>query len=296
MLRLGVATAAETHERMVAPLAERDIQTVAIDASERPIPLDEPPAEIDVGFVFPPRLMEGGVIDALVEVPWVNGREALLRSRNKAEAIARLDRAGVPTPTTVLVSNPVSEDELVDVYNRFDPPVVIKPNSTTRGTGVARAGDLDTFLGICDYLDLIHEFPATGDRSFVVQEYFADAADYRAMVLDGQYVGAVERSLPPAARESGQWKHNVHRGATATSVTLNNRQRSLVERAARRLAIPLVGVDLLETDERTVVSETNARPTIDVAKKYETGFWDELAALVRRTAEGEKDANSGPLD
>ncbi len=39
------------------------------------------------------------------------------------------------------------------------------------------------------------------------------------------------------------------------------------------------------TEDRAVVNETNARPTIDSATKYEDGFWDDLAALIRQTAE-----------
>ena len=52
------------------------------------------------------------------------------------------------------------------------------------------------------------------------------------------------------------------------------------------LDIDYLGVDLLVTDDRAVVNETNARPTIDSATKYEDGFWDTLAALIRATADG----------
>jgi len=218
-------------------------------------------------------------------VPWVNDREAVLRSRNKAGTLARLDRAGLPAPETVLVSNPVDESDLVAVYERLDPPVVIKPNSTTRGVGVAKATDLDSFLGVVDYLDLVHDFQATGDRSFLVQEYLPVATDYRVMVLDGEYVGAVERRLPEAAVAAGQWKHNVHRGAEAAPVDLAPELRELAERAAAALDIPFLGVDLLVADDRAVVNETNARPTIDDSEKYEAGFWDSLAKLVRETAD-----------
>jgi len=34
-----------------------------------------------------------------------------------------------------------------------------------------------------------------------------------------------------------------------------------------------------------VVNETNARPTIDSATKYDDGFWDDVAELIRRTAD-----------
>jgi ribosomal protein S6--L-glutamate ligase len=284
MLRLAVATDAETYERMQAPLRERGIAVEYVAASERRLALDDPPANVDVGFVFPPRLMEGGVVDALLDVPWVNDREAILRSRNKAETLARLGAAGLPVPETTLVSNPIEEADLVAAFERFDPPVVVKPNSTTRGTGVAKAHDLDSFLGICDYLDLVHDYRATGDRSFLVQEFLPDARDYRAMVLDGTYVGGVERRLPDDALAAGQWKHNVHRGAEATGVDLPAAQRDLAERAAAALGISFLGVDLLVTDDRAVVCETNARPTIDAASKYEPGFWDALARLVRETA------------
>jgi len=286
MLRLAVTTRAETYERMAEGLAERSITVEHVPTAERTLTPGTDLGEFDIGFVFPPRLAEGGVADALLGVPWVNGREEVLRSRHKGETLARLSQVGVPTPETVIVSNPVEEATLRETFRQFDPPVVVKPNATTRGVGVAKAVDLDSFLGVCDYLDLVHDYRATGDRSFLVQEYIEGARDYRAMVVDGACVGAVERRLPdresePAVDGPERWKHNVHRGATASAVELSADLRELAEAAATALDIPWLGVDLLVTDDRAVVNETNARPTIDVAEKYETGFWDDLASLVR---------------
>jgi ribosomal protein S6--L-glutamate ligase len=285
MLRLAVATNAETLSRIREPLSDRGIEAVHVPTRERAQPLDEPPVEepFDAGFVYPPRLMEGGVADAKLEVPWVNDREAVLRSRNKAGALARLGTADVPTPASVYVSNPVAESELVAAFERFEPPVVVKPNSTTRGVGVAKAHDLDSFLGISDYLELVHDYRATADRSFLVQEYLAGVRDYRAMVVEGEYVGAVERRLPGSERSGGRWKHNVHRGAEAEGVELPPDLRRLAEDAAAALEVDWLGVDLLVTDDRAVVNETNARPTVDAATKYEPGFHDRLAGLVRDT-------------
>jgi ribosomal protein S6--L-glutamate ligase len=286
MLRLAVATDAETYERMGDPLGERGIEAEHVPTAERTVPIDADLGEFDVGFVFPPRLAEGGVASELLGVPWVNGREAILRSRHKGEALARLSRAGLPVPETVVVSDPVDDADLAAAFERFDPPVVVKPNAVTRGIGVAKAQDLDSFLGVCDYLDLVHDYRATGDRSFLVQEYLPEAQDYRAMALDSEYVGAVERRLPEDAIAAGQWKHNVHRGAEATGVDLPAELRDLAERAAEAMEIPFLGVDLLVSGDRAVVNETNARPTIDAATKYEPGFWDDLAALIRASADG----------
>ena len=286
MLNLAVAYRQETFERIRSPLAERGIRVRHVPSEKRTFDLETPPwtpDEFDVGFVYPSRMMEGGVVDGLLSVPWVNGREAVLTSRNKGGVIARLGRAGIPVPKTVVVSNPVGERELRKVFEKFDSPVVVKPNSTTRGTGIAKVADLDSFLGVVDYLNLVHDYPATGDKSFLVQEYLPNAVDYRAMVIDGEYVGAVERRLPDEALSAGRWKHNVHRGAEARGISLPDEYRKIAERTAKTLEIPFCGVDLLALDNRVVVNETNARPTIDEETKYENRLYDRLAELVRTT-------------
>jgi len=279
VLSLAVATNAETLDRIRGPLADRGIDASYLDYRERTLSLSEPPFspdDFDVGLVYPGRLMEGGVADALIDVPWVNDRDAVLTSRNKANVLAELGRAGVPVPDSVLVSNPVSESEAASAFERFDPPVVVKPNSATRGVGVTRVSDADSFLGVTDYLDLVHDYETTADKSYLVQEFLPDARDYRVMVLDGEYAGAVER------RADAGWKHNVHRGATATGVRPPQRVRELAERTADVLDIPFLGVDVLVNEDRAVVNETNARPTVDSETKYEDDFYDRLAELIER--------------
>ena len=296
MLRLAVTTNAETFARVREPLADRGIDAAHLQAKERAIPLtdsavaataeadDDTAAAFDVGLVYPGRLMEGAAITAGLEIPWVNDREAVLTSRNKSGVLAALDAADIPVPHSVMLSNPVAESAVVDAVAGLSFPVVVKPNSATRGVGVAKASDIDSLLGVVDYLDLIHDFRATGDKSYLIQEYLPDARDYRAMVIDGDCVGGVQRRLPADLAE-GRWKHNVHRGAEATGVDLPESHRRLAERAAAALDIPYLGVDLLETDDRLVVNETNARPTVDTADKYDDGFYDRLAERIHDTAE-----------
>ncbi|MDZ5811799.1 RimK family alpha-L-glutamate ligase [Halorubrum sp. AD140] len=290
---------------MRGPLADRGIAVEHVRATERSLrvsggELDEAGNGadgdgefdgFDVGFVYPSRLMEGAVVDRRLGVPWVNGRDAVLMSRNKAGVLAALAEAGLPTPRTTLVSNPVDETVVEAAAASFSYPVVVKPNSATRGVGVALAGDLDSLLGVVDYLNLVHDYRATGDKSYLLQEFVPGARDYRAMVVDGAYAGAVRRELPADARAAGRWKHNVHRGADATGVDLPDRAQTLAERTADVLGIDYLGVDLLAADGRFVVTETNARPTIDAATKYEPDFYDRLAALVERTA-GREDGNA----
>jgi ribosomal protein S6--L-glutamate ligase len=286
MLRLAVTTAAETLDRMRDPLAARDIAAEHLDATGRVVDPAAPPVDgFDVGFVYPARLMGGGVVDGRHGIPWVNGRAAVATSRSKGGVIARLARAGVPVPETRVVSNPASDDDVAAAAADIGFPVVVKPNSATRGIGVAKVHDRDSLSGVTDYADLVHDFRATGDKSYLLQEYLPDARDYRIMVVDGAVVGGVERRLSDATRDSGGWKHNVHRGATAVAADLDPELRALAVETAGTLGIDYLGVDVLVSGDRAVVSETNARPTIDDAK-YDDGFWDRLAGLIRRTANG----------
>ena len=287
MLSVGLAHWEETAERIEEPLRERGIAVKHVSITEDVTDLtgETTLPEVDVGLFFPSRIPEGGILTALLDIPWVNGREAILRSRSKAETFARLAKADIPVPDTTVVSNPADEAAVADAFDRLGAPAVLKPNSTTRGVGVLKVEDPDSLSGVTDYLDLLHEFPITRDRTFLLQEYLPEARDVRVMVIDGEVVGAVERELPSGSRENGRWKHNVHRGATACGIDPNPEIRELARKIADVMDIPFLGVDVLETSNRTVVSETNARPTIDDASKYDEHFYDELAALLRRTAD-----------
>jgi ribosomal protein S6--L-glutamate ligase len=284
MLRLAVTTAAESFERMQDPLAAHDIAVEHLAVTGRVVdPTASPDRRFDAGFVYPSRLMAGGVVDGRYGVPWVNDRAAVATARNKAGTIATLSRAGIPVPETRVVSNPVDDEAVAAAAADLGFPVVIKPNSATRGIGVAKATDRDSLLGITDYSNLVHDFRATGDKSYLLQEYLPAARDYRVMVVDGAVVGGVERRLADADRDAGAWKHNVHRGASAVAADLDADLRELAVETAEALGIDYLGVDILVSEGRAVVSEANARPTID-DEKYDTGFWDRLAGLIRRTA------------
>ncbi len=237
--------------------------------------------EIDVGFVFPKRVVEGSVITAALDIPWINGRDDILTTRNKASVLTQLQKVGIQTPRTVLVSSPADADAIRDVFDRFDGPVVIKPNSTTRGTGHVLVEDPDSFRGVVDYLELIHDFPATGDRSFLLQEYIPEARDVRLTVIDGVVAGAVERRLDG---DADGWVKNVHRGATPVPVTPSKRLSDIAEHVADTLGVALLGVDVLIGPEGPVVIEVNGRPTIDRIEQYPSDFYDRLAALIRRVA------------
>lgn len=281
-LDLAVTTDGPTRRRLYRHLPAYGIAVHHLPVGGRLYDLDQVSIDrdVDVGFVFPTRTATGAVLTEHLSIPWVNDAQSIQTTRNKAGVIATLNRADIPTPKTVHVASPVSTDEALEAFRHIDGPVVVKPNATTRGTGLVRVEDEDSFRGVIDYLQLIHEFPATGDRSFLVQSYRADARDIRVTLIDGVAMGAVERRR----REDTAWVHNVHRGAEAVAIDPPDDVVEIAERTAAVLDVPLLGVDVLLEPDGPVVIEVNGRPTIDQVEKYRSGFYDRLAELIRDVA------------
>ena len=276
-MKLLLTHGEDSNARIEEGLSSHGIDCVTFDAYGRVYDLnDDDVPEADVGLVYPSRLVEGGVIDALSDTVWINDATDVLTTRNKARTVALLERAGVPVPETRLLSSPVSGDDVRAAFDAVGAPAVFKPNSASSGRGATLVHDEDTARGISDLFGVVHESSLVRDRSFVVQEYVEGARDYRVMVLNGDYVGAVER------RANG-WKKNVSGGAEARGTKPSDRVVSLAEDAARALGVDFCGVDVLsrDSDDFAVVNEVNARPTVDDADKYDPDFYEEFARLVR---------------
>ncbi|MFB6284914.1 MAG: RimK family alpha-L-glutamate ligase [Halobacteria archaeon] len=232
--------------------------------------------DVDVGLVFPGRLMEGGIVDALTDIAWVNGQTEVLTCKNKARCTAKLTREDIDVPDTLFVSNPTDRSDVIDsVEESFEGPVVVKPNSSTRGRGAIKADDVRDISGVFDYFDVIHESSLVFDKVYLVQEYLEDPVDYRVMVIGGDYVGAV-------VRENDGWKKNVHAGADARGVTPPDGVIEVSEEAAQVLGVDFCGVDVLVSGARISVLEVNARPTVDNFEKYEPEFYDKFAEVLEQ--------------
>lgn len=264
----------ESNRRIKEGLSSHGIDVVTPETTGRAYTLDER-IEADVGLVYPSRLAEGGVVDALSDIDWVVGASGILTTRNKARTLALLEDAGLRVPETRYFSSPVSGEEVRAAFDNLGPPAVVKPNSASSGRGAVLVHDPDSASGVADLFGVVHESSLVEDRSFLVQEYIEDARDFRVMVIGGDYVGAVERRVPG-------WKKNVHAGAEARGLRPPEEVVVCAEEAARALGVEFCGVDVLSGDT-TVVNEVNALPTVDDVEKYEDGFYARLARIIEET-------------
>ena len=113
-------------------------------------------------------------------------------SRNKVLAVQILGQLGLPVPLQQLVA---SEHDAVSAAERIGYPVVVKPNSGGKGTGVsvsvASAGDVRTaFSHARQY-----------DRNVIV-ENFIEGGTHRMFVVDGELI-SVDQRVPGQVRGDG---------------------------------------------------------------------------------------------
>jgi RimK family alpha-L-glutamate ligase len=126
--------------------------------------------------------------------------------------------------------------------------VIVKPLFGSMGLGMVRVSDEDTAWRVFRAIEAIRGV-------FYLQRTIAhDGADYRAFVVNGRVIGAIER-------RSNGWRTNVSRGASASAVELPADMVDLAVRAAAVVGADYAGVDLLPGRDGIVyVLEVNGIP------------------------------------
>jgi ribosomal protein S6--L-glutamate ligase len=63
--------------------------------------------------------------------------------------------------------------------------------------------------------------------------------------------------------KQGEFRSNLHRGASAEKVKLTPEERSTALRAAKTLGLSIAGVDILRSNHGPVVIEVNSSPGLE---------------------------------
>ncbi|MCB0548338.1 MAG: 30S ribosomal protein S6--L-glutamate ligase [Phaeodactylibacter sp.] len=177
--------------------------------------------------------------------------EALLQARDKLRCLQKLARCGIEVPRTASVAT--GEDLMLVLREAGGLPIVIKLLESTHGNGVILA---DTYRMA---ESVIEAFQRLGER-VIIQEFIHEAkgADIRALVVAGEVVAAMKRQA-----RGGEFRSNLHRGATAEAITLTDEEDSIVKKSAKMLGLDVAGVDFLRSKRGPLVMEVNASPGLE---------------------------------
>ena len=183
-----------------------------------------------------------------VGIPVVNRAKAIAAARHKFHSLRVLAQHGLPIPSSLTVGSTMFlEDAVAEVGNY---PFILKPFYGTHGKGVML---LDTPTSLTSAVDALCDL----HQDYVIQSFIAEAGgvDIRVLIVGGEAIAAMKRSAPP-----GEFRANIHKGASGETITLPDEYIRLAIEAAAALELEIAGVDLLQTNEGPVVLEVNPSP------------------------------------
>ena len=189
-------------------------------------------------------------LDAL-GVPHLMTSEALLLARDKMSCLQRLVECDIDVPRTVLC---YSTFEARRIARRMGPfPVVVKLLESTHGIGVALAHNMRELERLAE------GFLQMQDR-FLLQEYIRESGgnDIRAFVVGGTIVASMQRTAA-----EGEFRANIHRGATAANYPLSETETAIVLKTATAIGVEVAGIDLISSKRGPLVMEVNASPGLE---------------------------------
>lgn len=195
----------------------------------------------------------------------VNESVAISRSRDKLRSLQLLSRKGIGLPRTGFAHNTNYVDDLI--ANVGGAPLVIKLLEGTQGIGVVLADTkkaaesiIEAFMGL--------------DANILIQEYIKEAggADIRCLVVGGKVVASMKRQAKP-----GEFRSNLHRGATAELIKITPAERKTAIAAAKIMGLNVCGVDILRSNNGPLVMEVNSSPGLE---GIETATGKDVAKMI----------------
>ncbi|MBS7288286.1 MAG: RimK family alpha-L-glutamate ligase, partial [Candidatus Freyarchaeota archaeon] len=174
----------------------------------------------------------------------VNSPTSVERASDKYYTSFLLERAGVPTPRTVVTE---SFDEAMRAFREMG-DVVVKPLFGSQGKGVVRVSDEDVAYRVFKAL-------ALNNMVFYIQEFIPHGGrDIRAFTIGGSVAASIYRV-------ADGWKTNVSQGGKPVACKLTPELEEMSVKAAETIGCEYAGVDIVEGKDGAYVLEVNATPT-----------------------------------
>lgn len=177
--------------------------------------------------------------------------DALLKARDKLHCMQLLSNMGLDVPKTGISAGDYCIPMVYDQISKDK--AVVKLISSTQGLGVILAQTKNQGISIVEGFHRVRE-------DVLIQEFIQDAkgSDVRVFIVDGKIVGAMVRQAVP-----GEFRSNIHRGASSTIAILSPEEVDLALKATSILGLSIAGVDILRSNRGPLILEVNASPGLE---------------------------------
>lgn len=170
-------------------------------------------------------------------------------SEEKIAQMARLARANVPVPPTIIAREESYAANKEYILSHIQFPLVFKTDGS-QGRNVHKVNDLSE-------LDA-HIANKEQTELFLLQSLVPNTYDTRTLVAYGEVLGTIQRSA-----QNGSFLNNVSQGARVDRYELTEAEAALAIAATQANRIDFGGVDMIHTENGPLILEVNKSPQIN---------------------------------
>jgi ribosomal protein S6--L-glutamate ligase len=185
----------------------------------------------------------------------LNDSEAITKSRDKLHTMQIMSQHGLNIPITSFANSAYETTDLIKLVGGA--PLVIKLLEGTKGVGVVMA---ETNKAAESVINAFRSLKA----DILVQHYIKESKgqDIRCFVVGGQVIAAMERIA-----QEGEFRANIHLGATARPIQVTQEERDLAIKAAKIINLEIAGVDMVRSNTGPKILEINSSPGLEGIEK-----------------------------
>jgi ribosomal protein S6--L-glutamate ligase len=186
-----------------------------------------------------------------MKINCLNGSNAISKSRDKLHTLQLLAQHGIGIPTTSFANSAYETKDLIQLVNGA--PLVVKLLEGTKGVGVVLAEKTKSAESV------INAFRSL-KADILVQHYIAESRgqDLRCFVVGDEVVASMRRQA-----EEGEFRANIHLGATGYATEISEEERKMAIKAAKIIGLDVAGVDMVRSKDGPLILEVNSSPGLE---------------------------------
>ena len=182
----------------------------------------------------------------------VVGTDALLRARDKRTSLQYLAAHQLPVPDSVFTAVPENVDSMLKLLGD-QYPIVIKMLNSTQGQGVILGESKSAAQSVVEAFIRLRE-------EILLQKFIEESKgrDVRIFIVGGKVIATMERNA-----QNGEFRSNLHRGASSNKTRITAGEEEMALRAAQLMGLDVAGVDILRSNTGPLILEVNASPGLE---------------------------------
>lgn len=187
----------------------------------------------------------------LLKIACCNGSDGIANSRDKFRALQILASNEINIPDSSFANSAHDTRSLIKLVGGA--PLVVKLLEGTKGVGVVLA---ETSKAAESMVNAFRSVKA----DVLVQHYIKESkgCDIRCFVIGDKVVAAIERIA-----QEGEFRANIHLGATARPIKISEAEQHLAIKAAKVIGLEIAGVDIVRSEFGPKILEINSSPGLE---------------------------------